>query len=293
MNTHPIYFAPAVLLLATTFAQEPGGRPKGAPAESELQSLQLLMTEVVHSRQPTGAELTPKQGGAGTAVDKPFACVRDAEFAVDGRLVNLIVEAPPTATSQDTTQSLLPAKAVRWDAGTRRWLVIENNMKYAELQHREQPNASQKEPAVATDKLVLASDLLRASVAGGGPAPEKTVEATTRRIEAPSVVWWLEPTQRQLAFAVMTRGGKFTPVPWSMLRTSGSGESMQVRIEAPPALVDSAPTCATAGELPSAALRQKVYEHFGTPPPIWDRKPEPVDKGKEPGKEPGKDEGKG
>jgi hypothetical protein len=292
VKTNPILFAPAVLLLATTIAQEPGARPKGATTETELQSLQLLVTEVVHNRQATAAESTPKAGGAGTgsSLDKPFACIRDAEFAPDGRLVNLIVEAPPTATSQDTTQSLLPAKAVRWDAGTRRWLLVENNMKYAELQHRESPTASKKQPALDSEKLLLASDLLRATVAGGSAAPEKAVEATGRKIDAPSVVWWIEPTQRHLAFAVLTRGGKFTPVPWSVLRTSGSGESMQVRIEAPPTVIETAPTCATAGEPPSAALRHKAYEHYGTPPPTWDRKPEAVDKGKETD---GKDSGKG
>lgn len=296
MRTHPFCFVHAALLLSSAFAQTPGdpSRP-AAPPEIHLQSLQLLTTESVYSRQPLAAE-RPKatgSGDVGTAAESVFAAIRDAEFDAEGRLLSLIVEAPTNAAANpDKTRRVLPATSVQWDGNTKRWLTADAQLAWASLGEFA-PAAGKKQPASTTMPPRLASELLGAVMATTpAKAAEAAVEASQRKGNPPRIVWWLSPAHQQLAFAVVPHGNKHLPIPWSLLRTKTEGGALTVHLEAPPSVVAAAPTCTAAEEPPTAAVRQECYRHFGANVPKWDRAHDRGDKEKDrnkDGREVGKD----
>src|SRR6185503_4450626 len=130
----PSRFFPMALVLASVAAQTPGGAGEPAPrSEIALQSLQSLTTETVFQRQPLAATQEPERDGGGTAAYQPFARIRDAQFTRDGRLVELHVETAGAADGQPPLRRVLPAKAVRWDEASKRWLTVEPNLAFAAL----------------------------------------------------------------------------------------------------------------------------------------------------------------
>lgn len=309
MKNRTFCIVAAAQLLAAAFAQTPGDasatRP-AAPPEAKLHSLQLLLTETIFARQPLAPESQPKPGApgnTGSAGDRPFAVVRDATFEPDGRLTSLIVEAPSTDAGRGGSPRVLPARSVQWDEATKRWVVSELSLTWEELAEFKNPGTEPpaKEPATApaTPRAVLASELLNATITGFEPSPAAKTEAIeTKGNTKTRVVWWMSPLHEQLAFAVVAHGDKFLPVPWALMRTSGQGSSMQVRIQAAPTAAEGSPTVASAMEQPSAAVRQAAYRHYSVEAPKWDQQtPQPMKaddhsaaKGENAGKEPKHDE---
>lgn len=284
-----------VLLLAVASAQEPSGasRQPATPAmptnEVELQSVQTLVTETVYVRQPTSTN----PGGAantGSAADVAFARVRDAEFGPDGRLASLIVDAPPNAKGGDKVTHVLSASSVRWDNATRRWLTIETTLQLAELPPYEAMKDKKTPVANPKGRPVLASELLRSETGADTAKAGGVAEASGKKAPA-RIVWWFAPAAQQVAVAVLPMDGKHLLVPFAALRIEG-GEMPRVRLEST-AGTDGAPACSNADELPSKALRQQSYAHYGVTPPAWERdadsKAKPKEKDKEKDKSTGGD----
>jgi hypothetical protein len=269
----------AAQLLATAAAQAPGDAAANHPAtEAKLHSLQLLLTETIFTRQPlTPAEAGQPKGGApgnaGSSGDRPFAIVRDAMFEPTGKLTSLIVDAPSTDGGRGGGSRTLPAKSVQWDDATKRWLVGEMSLQFAELPEFKNPDpAPPKEPATTpAQRPVMASELLNASGAGLSTGANEAIQTKEKGGTKARIVWWMSPVNQQLAFAVVSQGEKFLAVPWAALRTSGSGEQLEVRLQAAPTAMDGAPTVASAMEQPSAAVRQAAYRHYAVDVPKWDR----------------------
>lgn len=300
MKNRLFYTVAVSQLLAAAVAQNPvdaSTRPAGAP-EAKLHSLQLLLTETIFARQPLATPPTPdaqqKPGapgaGAGSTGDRPFAIVRDATFEPGGRLTALIVEAP-TADNGRGSPRVLPARSVQWDEATKRWLVAEVSLQWAELAEfktpgmvdpsAKDPNTKDpaKEPAPnetdpvtsVTQRPVLASELLNARLTGFEPeASGKSETIDTKGGVKPRVVWWISPLHEQLAFAVVGHGDKFLALPWALMRTSGQGGATEVRVQAQPTAVEGAPTVASAMEQPALAVRHASYKHYGVEVPKWD-----------------------
>lgn len=270
---------PPMLLLAAASAQEPSGVSRQpATNEIELQSLQALVTETVFVRQPSSTN-PGGNASAGSAADVAFARIRDAEFGPDGRLASLIVDAPPNTKGADTKSHTLSASSVRWDAATRRWLTVETTLQLAELPAYDAMKDKKLPAANPKQRPALASELLRgeygdAAKAGG------VAEATAKKAPPERIVWWFSPAAQQVAVAVVPVDGKHLLVPFAALRVEG-GEMPRVRIEST-AGTDGAPACTNGDELPSKALRQQSYAHFGVTPPVWEReadlKAKPKDK---------------
>ncbi len=301
--------APALLLAAAIAAQAPETQPAETPraaaaADTELVSLHVLTGDTVYSRQPLQSPPTPAPApapapappmpasdpqpqppqGQGTVADRPFAVVRDAQFAPDGRLVALLVDAP-AGGERDAAPRLLPAKSVQWDAATRRWLTAQPTLQLAELTAHDPGKGTKSPAATLAGRIVLASELLTATWVAprSGDAPA-AVEASASKESAandaaPRIVWWFAPAHQQLAFAVVSHGGKFVPIPWSAVRTSSSAGKLEAKLDNPASASDLAPNLASAAEAPAADVRRRCYEHYGAPTPPWDRAGEPT-KGK-------------
>ena len=269
----PSRFFPMALVLASVAAQTPGGAGEPAPrSEIALQSLQSLTTETVFQRQPLAATQEPERDGGGTAAYQPFARIRDAQFTRDGRLVELHVENAGAADGQPPLRRVLPAKAVRWDEASKRWLTVEPNLAFAGLDEVGKPS---KEPAVRKENQLLASELMRATA--GGPASGRASEpaaadASEAKTKKQAPVLWFVPAEQAIAFAVMPHGSKLVPLPWSLVQIKEHGESQQLLIDTDPARLDDAPTCKDASQQPSTELRQRCYQHYGVPAPQWERK---------------------
>jgi hypothetical protein len=280
---------PPMLLLAAASAQEPSGASRqpanvnpSAAGDTELQSLQTLVTETVYVRQPSSAN----PGGAanaGSAADVAFARIRDAEFGPDGRLASLIVDNPPNAKGGDKVSHVLSASSVRFDAATRRWLTVETTLQLAELPAYEGMKDKKTPVANPKGRPVLASELLRSEASTEPAKAGGVAEASGKKAPAARIVWWFAPGAQQVAVAVVPMDGKHLLVPFAALRIDG-GEMPRVRIEST-AGTDGAPACANADELPSKALRQQCYAHYGVTPPAWekdaDTKGKPKDKEKD------------
>lgn len=293
-RVHTIAIA-QLLAAAVAVAQTPPEPARPAPAEAKLHSLQLLLTETIFARQPLAApapDAQPKPGApaGGSSGDRPFAIVRDATFEADGRLMSLVVEAPSTDGGRGAAPRVLPASSVQWDEATKRWLMSEVSLQWAELAEFKHPSAEAptKEPvSTASQHPVLASELLNATVAGFAPSASGASEAIqTKGNTKVRTVWWLSPVNKQLSFAVVSHGDKFLAVPWALMRANGRGETTEIRIQAAPTAADGAPTVASAMEQPSAAVRQSAYRHYGVEVPKWDQAMAPPAKGTEKGGQP-------
>jgi hypothetical protein len=266
----PSRFFPMALVLASVAAQTPGGAGEPAPrSEIALQSLQSLTTETVFQRQPLAATQEPERDGGGTAAYQPFARIRDAQFTRDGRLVELHVENAGAADGQPPLRRVLPAKAVRWDEASKRWLTVEPNLAFAGLDEVGKPS---KEPAVRKENQLLASERMLASPGVSGHADEAAVEASEAKTKKQAPVLWFVPAEQAIAFAVMPHGSKLVPLPWSLVQIKEQGGRLQLLIDTNAARLDDAPTCKDASQQPSAELRQRCYQHYGVPAPKWERK---------------------
>ena len=266
----PSRFFPVALVLASVAAQTPGGAGEPAPrSEIALQSLQSLTIETVFQRQPLAATQEPEKDGGGTAAYQPFARIRDAQFTRDGRLVELHVETAGAADGQPPLRRVLPAKAVRWDEASKRWLTVEPNLAFAGLDEVSKPS---KEPAVRKENQLLASELMLATAGGSGHADEAAVEASEAKTKKQAPVLWFVPAEQTIAFAVMPHGSKLVPLPWSLVQIKEQGGRLQLLIDTNAARLDDAPTCKDASQQPSAELRQRCYQHYGVPAPKWERK---------------------
>ena len=266
----PSRFFPIALVLASVAAQTPGGAGEPAPrSEIALQSLQSLTIETVFQRQPLAATQEPEKDGGGTAAYQPFARIRDAQFTRDGRLVELHVETAGAADGQPPLRRVLPAKAVRWDEASKRWLTVEPNLAFAGLDEVGKPS---KEPAVRKENQLLASELMLATAGGSGHADEAAVEASEAKTKKQAPVLWFVPAEQTIAFAVMPHGSKLVPLPWSLVQIKEQGGRLQLLIDTNAARLDDAPTCKDASQQPSAELRQRCYQHYGVPAPKWERK---------------------
>jgi hypothetical protein len=290
--------AAVLLLVAGVLAQAPGEPRASTPPDTALQSLQLLTAESVYTRQPLAASPqnppTPAPAPApasgtqnpappqGTTADLPFAAIRDAEFDGDGRLLALIVAHVPKSGAADPTLRLLPAKSVRWDPASKRWLTVEPTLVWAELPEVSAPRKPEKAPVAAIERRKhLASELLAATF-GQAPTPapaEPAVEVSTKPTKA-RITWWLAPEHQQLAFAVVPYGDKSLPIPFALVRTNGSGDAVTVRVESAAGMLDHAPVTGSANEPPASAVRHRCYEYFGAAAPKWERPPEPPRDGK-------------
>ena len=268
MRTRTCLFVPTILSLSATMAQQPGAG-EAAPAAVFLQSLQLLTTESVYTRQPTS--------GDGSAADLAFAAIRDASFAPDGRLLEFVLEPPLGTPAGDAKRRLLPAKSVRWHAESKRWLLFEPALRWAELAEvtPDKATPADKEPVTSErPQARLATELLGAVPMAAPPdTARKALEASAQQPGALRLVWWFGPAQQQLAAAVVPHDGKHLVVPWAALRTHRGGEALSVRIDAPAAKLGEAPLSPTPDAAPDTALRQRSYQHFQTPVPAWDRPP--------------------
>ncbi len=291
MKSRTLCLIAAAQLLATAAAQAPGDAAAKHPAtEAKLHSLQLLLTETIFTRQPLApgeASQGGAPGNAGSSGDRPFAIVRDAMFEPSGKLTSLIVDAPSTDGGRGGGSRTLPAKSVQWDEATKRWLVGEMSLQWAELpEFKNADPAPTKEPAnTAPQRPVMASELLNATVAGMSTGANEAIQ--TKGGAKARIVWWMSPVNQQLAFAVVGHGEKFLAVPQAALRASGSGAQTEVRLQAAPTALDGAPTVASAMEQPSAAVRQAASRHYGVDVPKWDRAaPAPAKDGTEPKKPP-------
>lgn len=251
------------LLLAVASAQTPeAGAQPTPPPDVLLQSLATLLGDTVFVRQP----LVNDPQRQGSAHDIAFATVRDAEFDADGRLGNLLVAAAPNSTNADKALRVLPAKAVKWDVASKRWLTNEPTLVWAEL--AELPaNDPKKVPA---QRPRLASELLAAT--SSAPAPAEPVDPGKRQPER-RIAWWFTPEHEQLAFATVPHGEKHLPIPWAVLRVQGSGDA--TRVEVPTPAIENAPACPSATEPPAVAIRHHAYLHFGAAVPKWERQAEP------------------
>ncbi|MFY9344728.1 MAG: hypothetical protein WAT39_19710, partial [Planctomycetota bacterium] len=212
--------------------------------------------------------------------DVAFAAIQDAGFDADGRLVSLVVAATGDAAKNDRTRRVLPAKAVKWDPGSRRWLTTEVTMTWAELTEFAPP-ASKKQPAAAAGPVRWASELFAATIAPpNSKIAEPAIEASHGKDKPKPCVFWLAPEQQMLAFAVVPHGDKCLPIPWALVRSERAGDKLMLRVDANAAQLDDAPSCASATEPPSAELRQRCYSHFGAAVPKWDRTHDKADKDK-------------
>jgi hypothetical protein len=279
-----------LLFVATLSPQDPTPPARKAEAPTDLQSLQLLVTETVHARHPTAASPATPPGGTPNPIahDQEFARVQDAAFDADGRLLHFVVTAPPNAKVADTAPRSLGANAVRWDGATRRWLLIEPTTQFAELAaHERTATPTPQQPAVAVKTPPrYASELLRAELADAGIG--KPAEASSG-IEArpPRIVWWFAAGPRQLAVAAVPRDGKHLLIPFAAIKLDGT-ETPKVRLE-PAAALPSAPTIDNPETAPTAEARRHSHTYYGTTTPDWDRA-EPGDARKPPR---GEGEGKG
>jgi hypothetical protein len=251
------------LLLTAAAAQTPpeGVRPT-PPPEVLLQSVAQLLGDTVFVRQPLVAE--PQRQGS--AHDIAFATVRDGEFDADGKLATLVVAAAPNSTNADKALRLLPAKSVKWDVASKRWLVTETTLVWAEL--AEVPALEPKK--TPTPRPRLASELLAATLSA--PPAAEPVDPAKRQPER-RITWWFTPEHEQLAFATVPHGDKHLPIPWTVLRLQGSGDA--TRVEVPTPAIENAPTCTSATEPPAVAARHHAYVHFGAAVPKWERPAEP------------------
>jgi hypothetical protein len=266
----PSRFFPIALVLASVAAQTPGGAGEPAPrSEIALQSLQSLTIETVFQRQPLAATQEPEKDAGGTAAYQPFARIRDAQFTRDGRLVELHVETAGAADGQPPLRRVLPAKAVRWDEASKRWLTVEPNLAFAGLDEVSKPS---KEAAVRKENQLLASELMLATAGVSGHADEAAVEASEAKTKKTAPVLWFVPAEQTIAFAVMPHGSKLVPLPWSLVQIKEQGGRLQLLIDTNAARLDDAPTCKDASQQPSAELRQRCYQHYGVPAPKWERK---------------------
>ena len=281
----PSRFFPMALVLASVAAQTPGGAGEPAPrSEIALQSLQSLTIETVFQRQPLAATQEPERDSGGTAAYQPFARIRDAQFTRDGRLVELHVETAGAADGQPPLRRVMPAKAVRWDEASKRWLTVEPNLAFAGLDEVGKPS---KEPAVRKENQLLASELMLASPGVSGHADEAAVEASEAKTKKQAPVLWFVPAEQAIAFAVMPHGSKLVPLPWSLVQIKEQGGRLQLLIDTNAARLDDAPTCKDASQQPSAELRQRCYQHYGVPAPKWERKLDGEKDRKEPPKKGG------
>jgi hypothetical protein len=292
------------LLLGLAAAQAPSDSPRLTPADTALVLLQQLPGDTVYARQPLQSPPTPAPAPSpvpapapapappgsttappaappqGSAADRPFAVVRDAQIGADGRVLAFVVEAPQVA-GRDAAVRLLPAKSVQWDAATKRWLTVQPTLQFAELAVHE-PGKPAKVQAPLPGRVVLASELLAATwTAAPPPAPAdggaRAVDASaTKHPAPPRVVWWLAPAHQQVAFAVVPHGEGFLPVPWSAVRTTGAGAQVEARLDNQALASDTAPRLASANDPPPADVRRRCYEHYGAPTPRWDRADEPA-----------------
>jgi hypothetical protein len=272
----PSRFVPAAFVLASVAAQAPDRAGEiGQRPEIVMQSLQSLTTETVFLRQPLGAVSDQETNGGGSAAYRPFARIRDARFQRDGRLVELLVEAPEAATDQPPGHRVLPAKAVRWDDTTKRWLTVEATLAFVELAEVSKLAAG-TEPVVRKENQPLLASQLMLATAGGcvsAPAKDAAVETSATKTPKSTAMLWFVPGEQVLSFAVVPHGTKQVPVPWSKLQIEDHGGSLQLLIEAEPARLEDSPTCKDAVQQPSAELRQLSYQHYGVPSPKWELQP--------------------
>lgn len=267
---------PSTVLFGAVIGQGPTGNDPAAPRpEVTLQSLQSLTSETVYRQHPLDPA-QPEQGAAaaGTAAYSPFARIRDARFERSGQLRELLVEAAESDPAASPERRILPAKAVEWDAVAKRWRLADSNLAFATLVADKKPVT----PPQNTDP-VLASELVVAKVCGqpgtaqGKPAPE-AAEASATKSGKPDAVVWFVPAQQSLWLAVVPNGTRHVPLPWSLLRVMGNGKETQLLIDVNPKLLQEAPACASATEIPDGRLRQRCYEHFAVPCPGWDKAPD-------------------
>jgi hypothetical protein len=279
---------PSTVLFGAAIGQGPTGNAPAAPRpEVALQSLQALTSETVYRLHP----LDPAQhehgtpAASGTTAFSPFARIRDARFERSGQLRELIVEAAESDPAASPERRILPAKAVEWDAPAKRWRLVDGNLAFPTLVADQKPLT----PPQHTDP-VLASELVVAKVCGqpgtaqGKPEAEAT-EASATKTAKPEAVVWFVPAQQSLCLAVVPNGTRHVPLPWSLLRVMGNGKETQLLIDVNPQLLQEAPACASATEVPDGRLRQRCYEHFALPCPSWD-KTEGEAKATEAGKDP-------
>lgn len=260
-------FATALLALPTARAQEPQGPQKPQhPAvrpEPTLVPLATLAGAVVHHAQATAGE-------GGTRAFTPFAVVRDATFASDGRLLALLVESADTNDKQGERREL-PAKALLWDATTQRWCTDDPNLAFAALTAPADPAPIAEGAAKPGARAILASDLARATcktAAKGAVGATSDATATNSAKAAP--VLWFAPAQRTLVFAAIENDGKRVLLPWAALRVGDGKEGCELQLDAVAARLADAPVCNKPDEPPPAALRRRSYEHFGVPIPKWE-----------------------
>jgi len=270
VKTIHVPFASCALVIGLLPAQSPD-TPQ-SPAAPTLQSLQSLVTEHVHARQATiGAVAGEARAADPLAHDIAFARVHDAEFDASGRLIRLIVTAPPSADDEDTGARVLPADAVRWHAAHKRWLLVQPTLQWAELLPFEKPVPA-KEPALKQPPVLTASALLRARCADEAPGVPVEASSRTRDGESKALVFWLAGEPQQLVVATVPHGGKNLLVPWSALRLAPAGDDTLLHLP-PAALTSDAPSIEDASSPPDQATRNKIRQHFGVATPKWDRPP--------------------
>ncbi len=260
-------FAAALLALPTARAQESQEPQKpqqpAMRAEPTLVPLASLAGAVVHHAQATAGE-------GGTRAFTPFAVVRDATFAPDGRLVALLVESADTNDKQGERREL-PAKALLWDATTQRWCTDDPNLTFASLTAPANPAPIAEAAAKPAVRTILASDLAHATckTAAKGAAPATGDAPATNAAKAAPVLWFA-PAQRTLVFAAIENDGKRVLLPWAALKVGDGKDGCELQIDAVAARLADAPVCTKPDEPPPAALRRRSYEHFGVPIPKWE-----------------------
>ncbi len=259
-------FAAALLALPTARAQEPHEPPKPQqPAtrpEVTLVPLATLAGAVVHHAEATAGE-------GGTRAFTPFAVVRDATFAPDGRLLALLVESADTQDKQGERREL-PAKALLWDATAQRWCTDDPNLRFASLTAPADPAPIAEGAAKPAARAILASDLARATCKPArGPAATAS-DATATNVAKAAPVLWFAPAQRALVFAAIENDGKRVLLPWGALKVGEGKEGCELSLDAAAARLADAPVCTKPDEPPPAALRRRSYEHFAVPIPKWE-----------------------
>lgn len=270
MKTIHVPFASCAFVIGLLPAQSPDTTQ--SPAAPTLQSLQSLVTEHVHARQATISDAASEARAVDPLThDIAFARIHDAEFDVTGRLIRLIVTAPPSADNKDTAARVLPADAVQWHAAHKRWLLVQPTLQWAELLPFEKPVPA-KEPALKQPTAITASALLRASCDDGAPGRPVDASSRTRESEPKALVFWLAGEAQQLVIATVPHGGKNLLVPWSALRLAPAGDGTLVHLPLA-ALTSDAPTTEDASAPPDQATRNKTRQHFGVEMPKWDRPP--------------------
>jgi len=272
MRSEAISFAMAnVLFTGILAAQQPTDPRAPAVPDVQLLPLQSLANDTVHHRQPTASGATP-QGGPVAFV--PFAKIRDARFAPDGRLAALLVEPAAETTGEPPARRELLARQVQWDTLNKRWITTDPNLKFAELGEAGVPAPT---PAGANTRpagrMLLASELVQSTiVTDPAPAPTKTDDAPASTTPAP--VFWIVPSQQTLALAVIEQDKRHVPLPWSLLRLSDERGKVAFRIGADTARLREAPHGENTNDPPNAELRHRVYRHFGITPPSWEPLPD-------------------